>query len=204
MPRLCCSVTHVLHRAAAKREITVTFISEVQPGLPWTFTPCQKQVRVRPGQSTLVFYNATNTSSEDITGVSTYNVSPAQVCAAPGVCCARCVTTETRHLDRRVHLQRLPGSDVCCARCLLRQVCVAPGVCCARCVLRPRRLGCAGLCVAVGARHVDRLGQFGEFEQDSSADPEQESNTDSHSARNNKAQAAHQSTVEPGKKAPHS
>jgi cytochrome c oxidase assembly protein Cox11 len=54
-------------------------MSEVQPGLPWTFTPCQKHVKVRPGQSTLVFYNATNNSDEDMTGVSTYNVAPPQV-----------------------------------------------------------------------------------------------------------------------------
>lgn len=31
-----------------------------------------------PGESTLVFYRATNTSDEAITGVSTYNVTPQQ------------------------------------------------------------------------------------------------------------------------------
>lgn len=65
--------------AAAKRQVTVTFVSEVQPGLPWSFKPCQSRIRVRPGQSTLVFYTATNHSDEDIIGVSTYNVTPASV-----------------------------------------------------------------------------------------------------------------------------
>jgi len=33
---------------------------------------------VHPGQSTLIFYNAHNTSDKAITGVSTYNVAPQQ------------------------------------------------------------------------------------------------------------------------------
>jgi cytochrome c oxidase assembly protein subunit 11 len=66
-------------RAAAKRQVTVTFASEVQPGLKWSFKPCQKSVKVRPGQSTLAFYTAENLSDEHLTGVSTYNVAPPQV-----------------------------------------------------------------------------------------------------------------------------
>lgn len=34
--------------------------------------------QVHPGQSTLIFYNAHNTSDKAITGVSTYNVAPQQ------------------------------------------------------------------------------------------------------------------------------
>ena len=56
-----------------------------------------------------------------------------------------------------------------------------------------------GLAVSVGVtaetRHLDRLGQLGEFQQDSNTDSEWESNTDSGSARN-KSQAAQQSTAE--------
>ena len=59
--------------------VTVNFVSEVQPGLKWTFTPCQKAIKVRPGQSTLVFYTAENTSDDHLTAVSTYNVAPPQV-----------------------------------------------------------------------------------------------------------------------------
>jgi len=69
-------------RAAAAREVTVTFTSEVQPGLNWTFKPSQPRIKIRPGVSTLVFYTASNNSSEDITAVSTYNVNPPQVSAA--------------------------------------------------------------------------------------------------------------------------
>ena len=35
-------------------------------------------IQVHPGQSTLIFYNAHNTSDKAITGVSTYNVAPQQ------------------------------------------------------------------------------------------------------------------------------
>ncbi|KAL3688620.1 hypothetical protein R1sor_014929 [Riccia sorocarpa] len=63
---------------AANRELVVTFNADVADSMPWKFTPCQHQVKVRPGQSTLVFYTAENTSKEAITGVSTYNVTPMQ------------------------------------------------------------------------------------------------------------------------------
>lgn len=77
-----------LCRLAAQREVTVSFASEVQPGLNWTFKPCQKRIKVRPGQSTLVFYTASNNSNEDITGVSTYNVTPGQVQILPPRVCS--------------------------------------------------------------------------------------------------------------------
>jgi len=62
--------------ALAAREITVTFNADVSDSLPWRFRPSQRQVVVRPGESALAFYTATNTSSQPVTGVSTYNVTP--------------------------------------------------------------------------------------------------------------------------------
>eukprot|EP00884_Botryococcus_braunii_P018256 jgi/Botrbrau1/5113/Bobra.0128s0023.3 len=67
-----------LEKAAAARELTVSFNADVSDGLPWRFTPVQRSVRVKPGQATLVFYNAENRSNHAITGVSTYNVAPQQ------------------------------------------------------------------------------------------------------------------------------
>jgi cytochrome c oxidase assembly protein subunit 11 len=64
--------------AAAARDITVTFNADVSDALPWRFRPSQRAVVVRPGESVLAFYTATNLSSEPITGVSTYNVTPAR------------------------------------------------------------------------------------------------------------------------------
>ena len=61
-------------------------------------------------------------------------------------------------------------------------------------VRRPRPAQCSHLCVTTETRHLDRLGQLGEFEQDSNTASEQESNTDSHSA-GNKAHVARQSAA---------
>lgn len=58
------------------REITVTFNADTAEGMPWRFVPSQKSLVVRPGETALAFYTATNGSSEPVTGVSTYNVSP--------------------------------------------------------------------------------------------------------------------------------
>lgn len=59
--------------------ITVRFDANTNPSLPWKFAPAQKKVRVRAGQSVVVFYNAENTSDETITGTSTFNVTPYKV-----------------------------------------------------------------------------------------------------------------------------
>jgi cytochrome c oxidase assembly protein subunit 11 len=58
-----------LEKAAGARELTVSFNADVSDGLPWRFTPIQRSVKVRPGQATLVFYNAENRSDHAITGV---------------------------------------------------------------------------------------------------------------------------------------
>ena len=49
------------------------------PGLPWRFTAVQRQVQVRLGQETLVFFRAENLSDRDIVGHATFNVTPAKV-----------------------------------------------------------------------------------------------------------------------------
>lgn len=63
---------------APPREITVTFNADVADGLPWRFSPAQRAVVVRPGQSALAFFTARNLGKEAVTGVSTYNVAPQQ------------------------------------------------------------------------------------------------------------------------------
>jgi hypothetical protein len=80
--------------------IRVAFVGEVQPGLGWVFEPCQKQVCIRPGQSTLVFYTATNKTDQDIIGVSTYNVAPPQArpCYCSGLFLLGLVSASLPHL----------------------------------------------------------------------------------------------------------
>ena len=54
-------------------------------------------------------------------------------------------------------------------------------------------------CVTTETRHLGRLGQLGEFEQNSNTDSKQKSNTNSHSARN-KAHVARQSAADAAKR----
>ncbi|KAF7327643.1 Cytochrome c oxidase assembly protein cox11 [Mycena kentingensis (nom. inval.)] len=61
------------------RRIKVHFNADRAEALPWTFTPQQKFVTVLPGETSLAFYTAKNTSKQDIIGIATYNVTPDRV-----------------------------------------------------------------------------------------------------------------------------
>jgi len=58
------------------REVTVRFDASLARGVPLEFTPLQRSMRVRLGETALAFYRVTNTSSEPVTGVASYNVAP--------------------------------------------------------------------------------------------------------------------------------
>lgn len=65
--------------------------------MPWKFIPQQREVRVLPGETALAFYTATNKSDEDIIGVATYSVTPAQV--APYFSKIQCFCFEEQRLN---------------------------------------------------------------------------------------------------------
>lgn len=65
--------------------------------MPWKFIPQQREVRVLPGETALAFYTATNKSEEDIIGVATYSVTPAQV--APYFSKIQCFCFEEQRLN---------------------------------------------------------------------------------------------------------
>ncbi len=58
------------------KRITVNFSGETSAILPWKFTPQQRNVRVKPGETALAFYKARNNSDQDIIGMATYSVTP--------------------------------------------------------------------------------------------------------------------------------
>lgn len=60
------------------RPLTIRFNADVSAKMPWRFTPSQSQVVVLPGETALAFYVARNNSSEPVTGIATYNVTPAK------------------------------------------------------------------------------------------------------------------------------
>lgn len=75
----------------------MTFNASVSDVLDWKFTPQQREVRVLPGETALAFYTATNRSKEDIIGVATYSVTPAQV--APYFSKIQCFCFEEQRLN---------------------------------------------------------------------------------------------------------
>lgn len=58
------------------RMMRVTFNTDVDPNLPWTFKALEPSIDVHVGERRLVLFEATNMSNEPTIGVSTYNASP--------------------------------------------------------------------------------------------------------------------------------
>ncbi|KAL8976792.1 MAG: hypothetical protein Q9177_006771, partial [Variospora cf. flavescens] len=86
-----------LRPVTSSRRLRITFNGSVSDIMPWKFTPQQKEVRVLPGETALAFYTATNKSDEDIIGVATYSVTPAQV--APYFSKIQCFCFEEQRLN---------------------------------------------------------------------------------------------------------
>jgi cytochrome c oxidase assembly protein subunit 11 len=64
--------------ARGLRRISVRFDANVAPGLDWRFTPETAEVRVRPGETTTIFFKAENRSSHASSGLARFNVTPDQ------------------------------------------------------------------------------------------------------------------------------
>ncbi|KAG5460510.1 MAG: cytochrome c oxidase assembly protein CtaG/Cox11-domain-containing protein [Olpidium bornovanus] len=56
--------------------VKVIFNADRSLSLPWDFAANQSEVNVLPGETALAFFTATNRSTRDIIGVSTYNITP--------------------------------------------------------------------------------------------------------------------------------
>jgi len=83
--RLFCQVTgyggttqvaEATPAAPLERTIKVRFNAEVDPELPWTFQPAQREVEVRIGEQSLAYYRARNRSDHAIVGQAVFNVTP--------------------------------------------------------------------------------------------------------------------------------
>ncbi len=59
--------------------MTVSFDTNVTPGMPWRFRPEAPSDKVDVGARDMAFFLATNTSDHPITGTATYNVTPEEV-----------------------------------------------------------------------------------------------------------------------------
>lgn len=58
------------------RELTIRFDANVNPALPWRFSPEHNEIRVRAGVPMEINYLAKNISDESMTGTATFNVTP--------------------------------------------------------------------------------------------------------------------------------
>jgi cytochrome c oxidase assembly protein subunit 11 len=83
--RLFCQVTgyggttqvaEALPEAPLARTIKVRFNADVDPALPWSFRPLQREVEVRIGEQNLAFFQARNQSDRPVVGQAVYNVTP--------------------------------------------------------------------------------------------------------------------------------
>lgn len=62
--------------AEGEQLVTVRFNSTVAPGMPWKFQPVQREIKVRPGEEMLAFYQATNPTARTVIGTASFNVTP--------------------------------------------------------------------------------------------------------------------------------
>ena len=60
------------------RTMLIHFDASTDPDLPWTFEPETRDITLRIGETALVTYRATNTSTRTLTGTASYNVLPDQ------------------------------------------------------------------------------------------------------------------------------
>ncbi|MFZ4124934.1 MAG: cytochrome c oxidase assembly protein [Rickettsiales bacterium] len=56
--------------------ITVSFNTDMDPKLPWTFTPLERHVDVRIGEQRLTAFHVENLANYPTRGTAIYNVSP--------------------------------------------------------------------------------------------------------------------------------
>lgn len=56
--------------------ITVRFDASLAAGMPWTFRPVQREMRLRLGEQGLASYRAHNPTSKPVKGIASYNVVP--------------------------------------------------------------------------------------------------------------------------------
>ncbi len=71
--------TSVAKAAPAKalgQMITIRFDGSLEAGMPWTFKPEQREMRLHIGETGLAFFEATNPTDRTVAGQASYNVTP--------------------------------------------------------------------------------------------------------------------------------
>jgi len=84
--------------------VTVRFNSDVMGDVPWDFQPVQREVKVRPGEETLIFYRATNHAKRAISGQASFNVTPDKAGAYFNKIACFCFTEQTLQAGQTVDM----------------------------------------------------------------------------------------------------
>lgn len=58
------------------RTIRVRFDATTEKGMPWDFTPVEREMEIRIGETGLAFYEAHNPTDRPVAGQASYNVAP--------------------------------------------------------------------------------------------------------------------------------
>ena len=58
--------------------VTVRFDGSLNNQMPWEFTPVQREMEIRIGETGLAFYEAYNPTDRPVAGMASYNVTPYQ------------------------------------------------------------------------------------------------------------------------------
>ncbi|MCW3172673.1 cytochrome c oxidase assembly protein [Shewanella subflava] len=60
------------------RTVTIEFVAQIQPGMPWEFAPTVNRIQVHPGELTHTKFHAQNLSANNTVGQAIPSVSPGQ------------------------------------------------------------------------------------------------------------------------------
>ncbi|MEX0922059.1 MAG: cytochrome c oxidase assembly protein [Rhodovibrionaceae bacterium] len=90
--------------APLERSIKVRFNADINPALPWRFQPEQREVEVKIGEPTLVFYSAHNLSARETHGTAVFNVTPLKAGAYFQKVACFCFSQQTLKPGERVEM----------------------------------------------------------------------------------------------------
>ncbi|MEL6101269.1 MAG: cytochrome c oxidase assembly protein [Pseudomonadota bacterium] len=69
-------VSEVANEEILDQTIKVRFDASIERGMPWQFTPVEREMELRIGETGLAFYEAYNPSDKPVAGSASYNVAP--------------------------------------------------------------------------------------------------------------------------------
>ncbi|WP_373085195.1 cytochrome c oxidase assembly protein [Sneathiella sp.] len=61
------------------REMTIEFDANTNGSMPWDFKPLQHKVKLKVGETAMVFFDAYNPTNRTVKGTATFNVTPVKI-----------------------------------------------------------------------------------------------------------------------------